>query len=334
MSLALLQRLDGLDTDYTPVVPLLGAFSAQLVNVSPSRALRDPVLQTRAQLAAFAALEPDAIFPFMDLTVEPEALGAAVHWREATGPEVVRPLGPEDLLASLTALPVTAGRLPLVEETVAGLTAGLENRCAVGAYIPGPWTLVASTLGLGAAARLVRRDPEMVARLAAQATRFGLAQVDRLVACGARLVMILEPCAAGGILSPEDFAALALPGLQQLAGHCRAARAEPVVHICGDASPLLPLLARFSQVGLSLDHPVDLRGASGCLASTVTIWGNVDPVGVLMQGDVATVRLTVEHLLGMMAPRKGFVLTSGCEVPPATPMDNLRAMVAAARHHA
>lgn len=327
----LLRVMCGEAASRVPVVPLLGAFSARLVGYPVGRCLADPGLQAEAQLAAVEALAPDAVFPFMDLSAEAEALGAQVRWPGEGAPEIAKTVEPDALLGALRQKDTSAGRLPVFTETVRLLAGRAEGRYAVGAYVSGPWTLVATALGLAQAARLLRRDRETAAPLIEAAVRFGAALAADFSSAGADLVMVLEPCVAGGIMSPADFTALVRPALDGMLSQCRGCGPLPVLHVCGDARGVLPLLGPPAEYGLSVDAPVDLQYAAQHLHEGAALWGNVDPVDVLMRGTPEGVTAHCRRCMGAMAKRGGFVLASGCEVPPDAPLDNLRAMVGSAR---
>jgi uroporphyrinogen-III decarboxylase len=57
--------------------------------------------------------------------------------------------------------------------------------------------------------------------------------------------------------------------------------------------------------------------------------GNVNPVAVLRDGSRDEVTTAVAECHRQAGPR--FIVGAGCEVPPDTPDDNLRAMVAYAK---
>ena len=327
----LLRVMRGEAAQGVPVVPLLGAFSAKLVGHPVGRCLADTGLQAEAQVAAVEALAPDAIFPFMDLSAEAEALGAQVRRPGEGAPEISRPVESDALLGALGQRDTSAGRLPVFTETVRLLSARVGRECAVGAYVSGPWTLVATALGLGPAARLLRRDRETAARLIEAAARFGAALAADSSSAGADLVMVLEPCVAGGIMSPTDFTVLVRPALDEMLSQSRRCGPLPVLHICGDAKGVLSLLGPLAEYGLSVDAPVELPYAAQHLHEGAALWGNVNPVEVLMRGTPEDVTVHCRRCMGAMAKRGGFVLASGCEVPPHAPLGNVRAMVEAAR---
>lgn len=326
----LMRLLAGDRPDRVPVVPFIGAAAACWAGVPVEQAYLDPRVQTDALAAAFEIAQPDAVFPFMDLTAEAEALGAGIRWRPGVGPEVSTALTADALAAALRKASPEAGRLPLFRETVSLLQRRLCSATAVGAYVPGPWTLVASALGLAQASRLMRREPEQADSLTGLAAAWARALMGRYADAGAAFIVVLEPCIAGGIMSPDDCRRSVVPRLALMVDSGRDLGLPVVLHVCGDANPILPVLGALECAGLSLDAPVDLPRAVAHLHPTTTIWGNLAPVTTLLQGTPDQVTDACRSCLTAMAHFPGHVLATGCEVPLATPPANLRAMVAGA----
>ena len=59
-------------------------------------------------------------------------------------------------------------------------------------------------------------------------------------------------------------------------------------------------------------------------ASTL-VMGNVDPAGVLRMGTPEKVREVTLDLLGKCSKYPNFLLSSGCDIPPLTPWENIKA---------
>ena len=53
--------------------------------------------------------------------------------------------------------------------------------------------------------------------------------------------------------------------------------------------------------------------------------GNVDPAGVLRNGTPETVKKATKEIMGACCGYKNFVISSGCDIPPATPWENIDA---------
>jgi uroporphyrinogen decarboxylase len=58
--------------------------------------------------------------------------------------------------------------------------------------------------------------------------------------------------------------------------------------------------------------------------------GNIDPVSILNQKGPDDVRAAGQACIAAAAQGGGFILTSGCDLPPTIPLENIRAMLEAA----
>jgi uroporphyrinogen decarboxylase len=107
--------------------------------------------------------------------------------------------------------------------------------------------------------------------------------------------------------------------------------AVTILHICGDTRKILPLMAKTGADVLEIDAKVNLAEARDLAGNSVALMGNLEPTTVLFQGTADHVRLESENCLRSVdALSGGFILGSGCEVVPGTPVQNMRAMVDAA----
>jgi uroporphyrinogen decarboxylase len=58
---------------------------------------------------------------------------------------------------------------------------------------------------------------------------------------------------------------------------------------------------------------------------TALVMGNIDPVSVFKDGTPEEMRHTVLNLLDKMKDYHNLVLSSGCDTPPHTPIENINA---------
>ena len=63
--------------------------------------------------------------------------------------------------------------------------------------------------------------------------------------------------------------------------------------------------------------------------SDVTVMGNIDPAGVLRMGTPDSVKEATLSLLEKCSKYPNFILSSGCDIPPMTPWENLDAFFTA-----
>ena len=80
---------------------------------------------------------------------------------------------------------------------------------------------------------------------------------------------------------------------------------------------------------MALDGETDIFAAKEILGDHLCIMGDV-PASMLYLGDPDTVYQYCSHLIQELGP-EGFVLQSGCDIPANAKLENVQAMVAAAR---
>jgi uroporphyrinogen decarboxylase len=317
-------------TDRVPVAPLLGAHAARLAGVPLARAHSDAAAQAEALLHAVETYRPDGIFTLMDLSAEPEALGAEVSSRPEHAPVVTRYLSPEELLTGELKGRILTGRVPVFLETVSRLRAALGDEVLVGALVAGPITACANAIGIGPLARALRRDRSRVAALLDRLARACSALVQQHARAGAHAVVLLEPVATSAILGPADLEELLLPRLRTVSRAAEQVGLLSALHVCGDCRATLPLLATAGFHALSLDAPVHLPAAREQVGRRAALLGNVEAHQLLRRGPASAVHAAAAALVRTMGHAGGFVLSSGCELPADTPRETVQALFAAA----
>jgi uroporphyrinogen decarboxylase len=316
-------------TDRVPVAPLLGAHAMALAGLPYDVASADPAAQARALLNAVELYRPDAVFTLMDLSAEPEALGAQVTASADRTPVVTRHLSPEEVVAGHLEEVILSARVPAFVETVRRLRTALGDTAMVGALVSGPLTAAANAVGIEALARMMRRQREIVADMLDRLTRACMALVSNQLEAGAHGVMVLEPCATSHMLGPRDLETLLLPRLRAISRQIRDADAIAMLHVCGDCQVSLPLLAHSGFSVLSLDSPVDLLAARRETRTRVALMGNLDVRHLLPRGTPTTVSHAAGALVRAMGSNGGFILSTGCEIPPETPRANMAELMRA-----
>lgn len=316
-------------TDRVPAAPLLGAHAVALATLTYEAASADPVAQAHALLHAVELYRADAVFTLMDLTAEPEALGAEVT-ASADGDRVVtRHLSPEALLTDGLERVILTARVPVFVETVRLLRAALGDTVMVGALVSGPLTAAANAVGIETMIRMLRRQREMLADILERLTKACMVVARAHLEAGAHGVIVLEPCATSGILGPNDLFSLLLARLQAVAENIRRQGGIGFLHICGDCRASLPGLADSRFDVLSLDAPVDLAQAREVVGHHIALMGNLDVRHLLPRGTPESVQEAAMLLARELGSEGGFILSGGCELPPETPIENVRQMVEA-----
>ncbi len=308
------------------VVPLMGFPGTQLTHST----IWQNEFNARMQFETIAALvdrfKPDAAFFMMDLAVEAGAIGLPVVFPQNESPTVkhhpVHTIADLDQFRAIDVL--YDGRVRTYISVMEQMAAALD--IIKGAYVIGPFTLAGLMMGATelAIATIERRD--LVHAAATLATEVIIPYGQALVAAGADTVCILEPTAT--FISPHAF--------DEFSGHYvrqifEALDTIGILHICGDTQHLIEPMCATGAQGLSLDAPLDFPAAIAQMPEDVVLIGNLDPVRVMTNGSPAEVRAATHKLLEDMAPYPNFILSTGCDLPPETPLDNIAAFMEAGR---
>jgi len=141
---------------------------------------------------------------------------------------------------------------------------------------------------------------------------------------------ILEPLASNQIISPKQFEVFVLPYLKDASEKMLSMGIKHIYyHICGEQNLNLPYWAQIPMGDpgiVSVGHQVDLTTAIEYFGDRYIIVGNVDPT-IIQNGTPQQVYELCKQCIekGKHAPR-GYMLMSGCEVPPMSPPYNLYMM--------
>jgi len=308
------------------VVPLMGYPGTQLTGSTLRQNLFNAELQFLSLSKLVDRFHPDGIFIMMDLSVEAGAIGIQVRYPTDAPPSVeshpVRSAADLDQFRVLD--PLQDAR---VQSFIAAMARVSENLSPLkGGYVCGPFTLASLMMGANEMALATVDDPELVLTVVEFAEDLVTRYAKALAGAGADMVAILEPSAS--MLSARAFDKFVRGHIERMV---REVPATTILHVCGKSAHLVPAMVASGVRGLSLDFPVDLPKIASDIPPDVALLGNIDPVRVMTDGDELTVRSTVHQLLDAMRPYPNFVLSTGCDLPAATPLANISAFMKAAQ---
>jgi uroporphyrinogen decarboxylase len=331
------------------VVPLLGYPGLQLTKTTVLQVLTDGNAHFETICALVDKFKPDAIFYIMDLTVEAEALGAKINFSANQSPSVGGHIISSELdLKNLSVPdPARSGRMPLFLGVMEKMKKSLGIPKA--AYVIGPLTLAGEIVGVKNLMKILIRSADFGQKILEFTTRVSKGYARALVEAGADIVCLLEPTAV--LVSPRHFSLFSKPYIEEIA---QSLRAVTVLHICGNTTLLIPEMITTKVHGISIDSVVDLVGVLGQLKNGMAVIGNIDPMKAMVFDSPQVIREKVLALRrrasaeekffsalchkgfhsggpGQKGFHSNFILSSGCDLPPEVPLENVAAFMAAGR---
>lgn len=261
------------------------------------------------------------------------ALGGKIKFRKQGAPDLEEPLVSD--LAGLRGLDMGGlsdhKTIQTVWETTEMVSRAIGDRFVVTTTSWGPFTLAGQIFGVERLMRSTFRDKELVREVIDFAAEFILRFYEPLVKNGSiPIIALADPTASGDLLSRKQFAEFALPPLQHVTERVREMGGRSLLHICGDTSDRLDLLADSGAEIVSIDHKVDLGAAREAFRGKTCLAGNINPVTIMLQGTVAEVVAATEKAAGIVGPGGGAILMPGCDIPPTVPRENVEAFLATA----
>jgi uroporphyrinogen decarboxylase len=261
------------------------------------------------------------------------ALGGKIKFRGVGAPDLEGPLITHaDELEDLDLEDLARDELiQTVWEATRIVASELGDEVAVSATAWGPFTLAAQIYGVENMMRAVIKKPQEAKKVVEFATRvakrfYGPLLEEKVIP----MITIADMSSSGDLVSRQHFAEYALPQLQRLIDDTKSKGAYTLLHVCGDTSDKLDLLAETGADCVSLDHKIDLGQAKSLFQGRTCLAGNVHPVDVLLEGSPADVEAACRDCLDQAAPGGGFILMPGCDIPPTVSEENVRAFFGAA----
>jgi uroporphyrinogen decarboxylase len=268
--------------------------------------------------------------------VEANALGRyTVFPREESATVVIKGSFSQDDLAAAQDIKISFDtRLLGYVEMLKLMSIGLTSSVMRGAYVTGPYSLAGLLLGADEAATATAMRPEELAAVCLFATEKILEYVRLLIAAGAQVICVLEPTAV--MLGPDQFEEFSARYVRAITDSCRYAGVATVYHTCGNTMHIIKKMGESGVDGVSIDSRevgVDIAKAAALVPPEVMVIGNLSPTGTILNGRPADVEQEVTDLLRHMDPYPNFILSTGCDLPQETPLENIHAFMRAGRRY-
>lgn len=312
-------------------IPVLSFPCVSLLGISVRELISDSSLQAKGMKAIADRTDAAAAVSFMDLSVEAECFGAAICVSNDEVPTVKgRIIHDMDEAEALQIPAVGCGRTNLYIDAIKKAAAEIKDRPVFAGMI-GPFSLAARLLDVSEIMMDCYDDPDMVHLVLDKVTQFLIAYAKAYKAVGAHGIMMAEPVA--GLLSPTLEEEFSSPYVKKIVDAVQDESFLVIYHNCGDNVPkMLPSILSTGAAAYHFGNAVDLeRDIIAQVPSDIVVMGNIDPAGVLRMGTPESVTEATLSLLEQCAKYPNFVLSSGCDIPPLTPWENIDAFFAASK---
>jgi uroporphyrinogen decarboxylase len=303
----------------------------EITGASVKDAVTSAVHQTEAVLALHERFNTQVMLTAMDLSTEAETFGCEIRMLDDEIPTVIgRVVTSGEEIDRLINPTVGDKRTSIHLQTAQNLVSRANGIPVLGGVI-GPFSLAGRLFGVSEILELSLTDPDLAERLLEKATRFLIEYVQAFRDQGVDGVIMAEP--AAGLLSPRGLAKYSSAFVKEIVDKTQTDSFTILLHNCGAKTAHLP---KILEAGAEIFHfgaPMDMSQAITQVGSEVILCGNLDPTAVFHSGTTAEVETQTSALMNLTSPFKNFIISSGCDIPPHTPVENLDAFYRVVREY-
>ncbi len=304
-------------------IPILSFPSTQLLNITVNELLESPEMQVKGMKAIAQRCNIGASLNMMDLSVEAEAFGAQIVFKNDDVPTVKKGIIDDICDAeNIVVPPVGAGRTAICIEGVKKAKSEIRD-IPVFCGVIGPYSLAGRLFDMTELMMECYDSPDEVKVLLSKASEFITNYILEFKKAGADGVIMAEP--AAGLLSPslnEEFSA---PFVKEIFDKVNDENFVICYHNCGNA--IGDMTKDISQYGADIYHfgnAVPLIKMLPDMPKDTIVMGNIDPI-LFLNGTVEDVISETEKVFNECSKYENFMLSSGCDIPALAKWENIDA---------
>jgi uroporphyrinogen decarboxylase len=287
---------------------------------------KNPELAAEVTITAAEKLGVDAAIIFADLLLPLEPMGLDFEFQAGEGPVVHRPVRTaEDVRALRTDRASELGYVARAIEKVAG---HFGDRLGIIGFCGAPYTLASYMIEGGGSRNYIETKKLMYGNSLAWSSL-----LDKLVAvlteychqqvqAGADVIQIFDSWV--GSLSLSDYRAYAFEASKRLVRAVQT-MGVPVIYFGVETAGLLDQMAQTGADVIGLDWRQPLDEGWRAVGHGHAVQGNLDPITLFAPLDVLEQR--VKEILRAANGRPGHIFNLGHGIVPATPVENVQAVV-------
>jgi len=310
-------------------LPLLSFPCISLMGIHLQQLIQDSDLQATGMKLVADRVPSAASVGFMDLSVEAEAFGASVFVSDEEVPTVVGALiSDEEQADALEIPPVGAGRTGMSVEAIGKAVREITDRPVLAGVI-GPYSLASRLMDVSETMLYCYDDPDMVHTVLEKCTAFLIAYCEAFRKAGANGVVMAEPLA--GLLSPAFAKEFSHPYAKRLVDAVQTEDFCVIYHNCGNNVPMMIQdIYGIGALGYHFGDVIDMMSVLPQAPADVLVMGNISAASQFRKGTPESMTCAPRELLEKCGGYANFVISSGCDIPPLSPWENIDAFFRAA----
>jgi MtaA/CmuA family methyltransferase len=327
----------GQAVDHLPVQPVVMMFAARHLGIPFIDYTKDGSKMAAAQSKLVYDFGIDCLLTCSDPAREVIDIAGegSINWYQDQGPAIFEEraaLVDKSRLKSFAIPdPLGGGRMHDRIKGIEIMHREFGGEVSIVGWVEGPLALAAELRGLTRSMTDFLDDPAFIKDLLDFTAAVAVVYAEAQIQAGADTIGMSD--AAASMMGPKYYSEFLFPRQLRVVESIRQAHPEVIVrlHMCGNTDPLIPQMKQLPVQIFELDSPTNLPSARACLGPDRVILGNVSTITDMLEGTPEQIYQACRRCHQTCG--KFHIVGTGCEVPPATPPENLHAMARYAREH-
>jgi len=319
-----LGMLQGRKVDVLPRLPILMAYAAKFIGSNYAAFASDYRVLVESNLKCAEYFGFDQISTISDPYRETQGFGAEIEYVRDGVPRCRRhPLQDSMDLAQLRKPdPRKSERMLDRVRAVEEFKKAAYRKYSILGWVEGPAAEMSTLRTPTNFLMDLLDDPDYCCSVMDLCTEAGIAFAAAQLDAGAETIGIGDAIASQ--VSPGLYEELIWPREKRLIDAIHAKGGLVRLHICGRITHLLPGIAKLGCEIVDLDWQVDIAAARKILPPRTVLLGNLNPVADVQDSTPAKITEALRAIYRQVG--NPYMAGAGCEIPVATPKENLQAL--------
>ncbi|MEG1583466.1 MAG: uroporphyrinogen decarboxylase family protein [Anaerovorax sp.] len=321
------------DITEIPWVPFSGVHAGLLKGFTAEEMLQDADKIVESLIEVNKLYMPDGLPVIFDLQVEAEILGCELLWAKDNPPSVKsHPFADVDTMPCNCMIPTEeSGRIPMILDAMRKTKAAIGDDVALYGLICGPFTLASHLRGSNIFMDMMKR-PEYVKNLVSFCAEIACKMSEMYLAAGMDVIAVVDPLVSQ--ISPKHIQKMLAEPFKAVFDFVRSKGAYSCFFVCGNATNQIDVMCQMGPDGISVDENVNLAKAKLITDKyNICIGGNIPLTTTMLHGTQEDNMKSVIELIDSV-DHKNLIVSPGCDMPYATPMENTIACAQAVKNPA
>lgn len=315
---------DVLASEKKKALPVLSFPSIQKMEITVAELINDSDKQAEGMKIIADSFPTAASVSLMDLSLEAEAFGSKIRVSDDEVPTVIGSIvSTEEEAEALKVPEIGAGRTQIYIDAIEKACKLITDRPVLAGVI-GPFSLAGRLLDVSEALIYCYDEPDMVHMVLEKATEFLINYCKEYKKVGANGIVMAEPLA--GLLSPSLAEEFSADYVKQIVDAVQDDEFIVVYHNCGNSTiKTIDTIVTNDCPMYHFGNAIDMEEMMSHIPENLIAMGNVDPAGEFRNGTPESVYARTKKVMEKCCKYKNFVISSGCDIPPMSPWENISA---------